>query len=145
MKITVERTVNEKNELVFTITCREPHNVPFTDDERGLLKALDTCKGAVEELLIPEHKLRIKTVSHLHDIKEKLFSTLLSSLQFAIRNHLNPKMEPMRQEIYNWIYDCQEGDLKRWMQEFDPQRTKFYFDNDRTIESDEEECDIDLS
>lgn len=143
MKITVERKVNDDKNLVFTITCSEPHIVPFADEEKFLLKILDSCKGAVEDLLNPENKLRVNTVSHLHDIKEKIFSNLQNSLQFAIRNHLNPKMEPMRQEIYNWIYDSQEGDLKQWMQEFDPQRVRYYFDNDRTIESDdEEECTL---
>jgi len=40
----------------------------------------------------------------------------------------------MCQEIYNWIFDQQNEPLKRWMLEFDPQRTTFYFDNDKKLE-----------
>jgi len=38
--------------------------------------------------------------------------------------------KPICQEIYNWIQDHQSGDIKNWMIQFDPQRTKYYFHND---------------
>ncbi len=44
----------------------------------------------------------------------------------------------MCQEIYNWIFDNQNEYLKGWIAEYDPQRSRYYFDNDKTHESTQE-------
>ncbi len=135
MKITVDRTIDSEGNLVFTISVKEPHKVPFTELENNMMTALETCKKHVDSVQ-EDNKVKNDILSSIHDAKEKTFSRILQSLRFAITNELRPKFQPICQEIYNWIYDNQEGPTKMWMQEVDPQRTKYYFDNDKTVESD---------
>lgn len=137
MKITVDRHLKD-DQLVFTITCSEPHDVPFGQIEKHMMTILETCKAAVEETPTnpeDENKLKMEIKQLIHSAKEKAFNRVQSSLHFAIQNELKPKVGPMAQEIYNWIYDHQKDLVKQWLAEFDPQRTKYYFDNDKTADS----------
>jgi hypothetical protein len=136
MNITVDRH-NKDDQLVFTITVKDPHKVPFTEIDAETILYLNSCKEAVEGLgKAADHPLVGQAVNALHEIQSRTFNRVKDSLMFALRHQLQAKYEPIIQEIYNWLYDKQEGYVKEWMQSFDPQRTTYYFDNDRTIESD---------
>lgn len=136
MKITVDRNVNQDGSLVFTITAKEPNEIAFTENDKKIMDVLTNCKRDLAETeddprLIKEHLLEA-----LHGIRDMMFQSVIKSLRTAIRGQLHAKIEPICQEIYNWMYDNQTDVLKSWLQEFDPQRVKYYFDNDRTVESD---------
>ncbi len=136
MKITVDRTHTAEGDLVFTITAKDAHKAPFGIVEKDIMDLLDICKDSVQGLLTEENKLKEDVIGLVHAAKERAFNRVLENLQFTISNELRPKFTHLCQEIYNWIYDAQEKPLKDWMREFDPQRTKYYFDNDRHAQSD---------
>ena len=139
MNISVERNKTD-DQLVFTITVTSPHAVPFSEVESESIMFMEACKEAVEGLGKPaDHPIVGQVVNALHEIQSRTFNRVKDSLMFAIRHQLQAKYEPMVQEIYNWLYDQQQDLVKAWMQNFDPQRTTYYFDNDRTIESDDED------
>jgi hypothetical protein len=138
MKIEVNRTEHPEG-ITFTVNVTEPHDAPFSEIDSETINFLEKCKKEVEKLAHPEDKLLGEVVNSIHSIKQRTFDRVKESLEFAIENNVKEKMVPICQEIYNWIYDNQKPYLKTWMEEFDPQRTKYYFDNDRTIESDYEE------
>lgn len=142
MKIRTERKVNENGELVFTITVPQPDMAEFSPAHQSLLAILDKCQG--ESMCVEgEDKIKEEIIRLVHAAKDKTFQKFILKLTFHIRNSLEPKFQHICQEVYNWIYDAQSGDLKEWMQTFDPQRTKYYFDNDKTIEDDEDDEDGD--
>ncbi len=133
MKITVDR-ISSENDLVFTIKVSEPHHACFGELEKTMMAMLDCCKDGVSGLTTEENKTKNDVMGLIHAAKEKTFVRVLDSLKFAIQNELAPMFKPICQEIYNWIHDQQSGDLKAWMIEFDPQRTKYYFNNDQTAQ-----------
>jgi len=132
MNIKVDRTNTPEGNLVFTITVTDPHHSCFGEIEKNIMNLLDICKDDVYRTTSNENKTKQDVIALIHSAKEKTFLRVLDSLKFSIENELRPKFEPMCQEIYNWIYDQQTDVLKRWMSEFDLQRTKYYFDNDIT-------------
>lgn len=136
MDIKVNRRVKENGDLVFEIVVSEPHLAPFDVAERDMMDIMQDAKKKLEAVADPENKTRIDVEQGIHWSKGKVFERVLKNLQFAIKNQLEPKFQPICQEIYNWIYDNQKDILKHWMLEFDPQRSKYYFDNDRNIEKD---------
>ena len=133
MDINVDRTHTSEGNLIFTITVNEPHHSCFGEIEKKMMNILDVCKERVDRLTPHENKLKDDIVSLIHQIKEKTFMRVLSNLKFAIENEFRPKFQPICQEIYNWINDNQTDVLKKWMSEFDPQRTRYYFDNDPEV------------
>ena len=139
MQITVDRTNNEDGDLVFTITVREPVLTSFTEEEKAFMAYLEICMKQVSMFVGNNLLIKNTILSDLHATKEKIFYNVLRKLRFSIENELEVKYSPMVQEIYNWIQDAQDGFLKQWMVEINPQRTRYYFDNDKTIESDYEE------
>jgi hypothetical protein len=132
MKIQVDRTNTPEGNLIFTITVSEPHHSSFGEIEKNIMGVLDFCKEGVQNLSPEDNKVRNDVIGLIHNAKEKTFMRVLDNLKFAIENEFRPKFKPICQEIYNWIYDNQTDVLKKWMSEFDPQRTKYYFDNDIT-------------
>jgi hypothetical protein len=130
MKITVDRVKKPEGDLVFTITVSEPHDSCFGEIENTMMRLLDRCKEDVYHTTSEENALKNDVMGLIHAAKEKAFLRVLDNLKFSIRHQLQPKFQPICQEIYNWIYDYQKGDLRTWMIDFDPQRTKYYFDND---------------
>jgi hypothetical protein len=130
MKIQVDRTNTSEGNLVFTITVSNPHHSCFGEIEKNIMNLLDFCKEGVQNLSPEDNKVRNDVIGLIHNAKEKAFMRVLDNLKFAIENEFRPKFKPICQEIYNWIYDNQTDLLKKWMSEFDPQRTKYYFDND---------------
>lgn len=138
MKITVER-VEDKKGLTFTIRVTEPHDAPFTELDKETMAFLDICKDSITDLATPENQLAAEVVNAIHNIKYKTFNRVRESLFFAIQNSIETKIYPICQEVYNWIYDSQKPVIKSWMQEFDPQRTRYYFDNDKKLESEDED------
>lgn len=133
MNITVDRTHTPEGNLVFTITASEANKSPFGDQENLVMMLMDQLQKDAESLRMKDEKLIDDVKSYLHAIKEKTFARVKKDLSASIRNDLNPKFEHICQEIYNWIYDHQEQVTKTWMQDFDPQRTQYYFYNDRQI------------
>jgi hypothetical protein len=131
MDIKVDRVNTPEGNLVFTITVSNPHHSCFGENEKNIMNYLDTCKENVSKSTSVENKLAQDVIGLIHASKEKTFTRVLSNLKFAIENEFRPKFQPICQEIYNWIYDHQTVMLKSWMSEFDPQRTKYYFDNDK--------------
>ena len=136
MKIKVNRRSREDGALVFELVVTEPHLAPFEDDDRALMDILQEAKRKVDQISNPENKTRIDVEQGIHWSKSKVFERVLSNLKFGIKNQLEPKFNPICQEIYNWINDNQKDILKHWLSEFDPQRSKYYFDNDLNIEND---------
>ncbi len=147
MDIKVDRTISPEGDLVFTITAKNAHKVRFGETELNTLEILEECQKCFNPEDVESNKLVHEIVGLIHAAKEKAFDRILKSLKFSIREQLDPMMEPIRQEIYNWIYDAQEPPVKQWMQEFDPQRTTYYFHNDKQShhqqmpESDDEDDD----
>jgi hypothetical protein len=132
MKIKVERENHGDEGLVFTIRVSDPHTVPFDEHEKQILHKLDICQKEIENML--ECKERDEILRNLFTVRDKIFKRVLNNMTFAIEANLKPKFQHMCQEIYNWLYDKQAGDPKKWMEEFDPQRSIYYFDNDRKAE-----------
>lgn len=130
MKIKVDRKHSDIGDLVFTITVSEPHHSFFGLEESRVMELLDECKVDINKSTSEQNKTRDKVLDFLHAAKEETFVRVLDNLKFAIENEFRPKFKSICQEIYNWIYDYQIDNLKKWMIEFDPQRTKYYFDND---------------
>jgi hypothetical protein len=137
MKITVERELSTENELVFTIRCQDARLVNFNEQDISLLNILDKSKLEIEVQPVSNEQLKETIVNYIHAAKEKVFNRIRESLTFQIENESRPKFVHMATEIYNWVYDSQEKPLKDWFQTFDPQRTKYYFDNDQRFDSDE--------
>lgn len=135
MKITVDRTVTPEGNLTFTISVTEPQVAPFSEIEKNSLVSIDTFTKEMSKTLDPNSVLYQDILNANHKVKEKVFCKVLENLKFAIENDMRPKFRPICQEIYNWIYDKQEGFLKTWMSEFDPQRTTYYFDNDGKLQN----------
>jgi len=132
--------MQEDGSVIFTIKVSNPHSVWFSESDQKLMKILDVCKA---ECVDEQGKLKDDIIRLVHAAKEKTFRGVLDKLNFDIKNTFEPRFKHICQEIYNWIYDAQTGSLKGWMNDFDPQRTKFYFDNDKTIESDDDDEDGD--
>ncbi len=132
MKIKVERHNLEGTGLVFTIKVSDAHTVPFDEHEKQILHKLDICQKEIEKMA--ECKERDEILRGLFLVRERIFKKVLTNMTFAIESNLKPKFQHMCQEIYNWLYDKQASDLKKWMEEFDPQRSIYYFDNDRKAE-----------
>lgn len=135
MIITVERKEFDRG-LQFSITCTLPEEVTFGVEEIAILAFLDEAKADIEALCKEDNRLRQDVFSHMHSTKERCFNDIKKQLDFEISNTLKPKFEHICTEIYNWIYDHQKRPVKTWMQEFDPQRTKYYFDNDKKVDDD---------
>jgi hypothetical protein len=138
MKIETNRTVGSDGSLTFTIRVSHPHGVEFSDSDQELMRILDRCKNNAE-LVESDGRIKEDIIRLIHAAKEKTFDRIMFKLNFDIKNNFEPRFKHICQEIYNWIYNAQTGELKQWMQDFDPQRTKFYFDNDRTNEDDDGE------
>lgn len=139
MDIKVNRYNREDGSLVFEVVITEPHFAPFDEKEEAIMNLLEDAKNKFDNIAEPENKARLDAERGIHGAKDAVFQRVLNSLQFAIKNQLEPKFKPICQEIYNWIYDKQSPRLQRWMSECDPQRAKYYFDNDKNIESDYED------
>lgn len=129
MKITVERYVKDE-QLIFTITCSEPHQVPFGEVEKQMMYLLEKCQSDIEETSAEQNALKHDVKGLIHAAKEKTFNRVQKSLRFDIENSLEDKFQPMVEEVYNWIYDHQKDAVKQWLAEFNPSRNTYYFDND---------------
>ncbi len=129
MKIQVDREVTLEGDLKFTVTVKDPHSLVKSTE---ILNFIDYSTRFVEDL----HPtfLKLDTLKFYHDFKEKIFLRMIESLKFSIKNELEIKFNPMCQEIYNWIYDYQEKPIRDWLSDFDPVRTKYYFDNDKKFD-----------
>lgn len=131
MNIKVGRDNSLDGDLIFTIQVSDPHKIEFTDDEKKIISILEKCISTLEnEMSSSAEKVKLEILSSLHGIKNQIFCRIIDNLKFNIENDFRPKFKPICQEIYNWLYDHQTGIIKNWMLEFDPQRTKYYFDND---------------
>lgn len=144
MKISVDRKENAEGELIFIITVTKPHAAPFPEIEMQTLLNIDKFTDEMSKTLDPTSTLYQDILNANHKVKEKVFRKVLTNLKFTIENDLRPKFRPICQEIYNWIYDKQESYLKTWMSEFDPQRTKYYFDNDNKMLNQQSENDFEV-
>ncbi len=134
MKITVDRTMNPEGCLVFTITVASPTIASFTQSEQRLMRILDKTERSCMDVVTEDkddNSLHFKIQKGTNDLKREVFDRVMNRMRFNIENEFRPKFRPICQEIYNWIFDHQSGSLKTWMREFDPVRTKYYFDNDQ--------------
>lgn len=132
MKITVDRVDTGEPGLVFTITVTEPHFTCFSRHEKDAMMLLESTESQLSFICPLGNKVRDDAYSLIHAAKEKTFVHILDNLKFSIENEFRPMFKPICQEIYNWIYDHQQNYVKQWLTEFDPQRTKYYFHNDKT-------------
>jgi len=131
MKIKVERESTPEGDLVFTVRVSDPHVVEITSYEKKIIHILEECLSTLDsEIHDSAEKVKEDVQSSLNGIKHQVFCRMIERLKFNVENDFRPKFKPICQEIYNWLYDYQTGETRQWMQEFDPQRTKYYFDND---------------
>lgn len=135
MKIKTDRTLSLEGDLVFTVTVSEPHLAPFSVDEITALISIDVFTQGLAEKVGSESRLFRDLLTANHEVKQKIFDRLLMNLKFSIENEFQPKFQHICQEIYNWITDNQKDYLKKWMLEFNPQRTTYYFDNDENLKN----------
>lgn len=142
MKIKVNRTIEENGDLTFVIKVSEPHEIDFTKDDLKNMQLIRKYNDLLAQVDDP-HPSLVHTMELLTDLMAERFYDIKRKLEFSIHNELNIKIEPIRQEIYNWIYDFQPKHLKTWMYDYDPQRCHYYFDNDRTAYSDTVDNDHD--
>lgn len=145
MKITVDRA-DEEDKLTFTITVSKPIGVNFSEEDLKVLTSVDTFMNTMGKTIDTSGQVYQNLILANHAVKEKILEKVLASLRFHINCVLKKKFEPMCEEIYNWIYDHQEGHVKTWLSSFQPQRVKYYFDNDRhapSISDDDDEEDSD--
>lgn len=135
MEIKVERII-EEGKLVFTITCENPSIEYPNENGWEALNLLNICESAIEATIHNGFSLKQEIKTTLFGCRDMVFDQIHDFMTFALRERLEPKFEHMCNEIYNWQYDNASGRMKQLLQEFDPQRTKYYFDNDKTPESD---------
>jgi len=139
MKIAVDRLRDQGGNLIFNIRVSDVHQSPFQESDLEAMRHLSHCKKMMQSLSESGDKMIGDLGNEIHAVQEKIFRRVRDNLVFAIENELLTKFKPICQEIYNDIYDCQAPELRSWMQDFDPCRERYYFDNDRTVESDYDE------
>lgn len=148
MDIEVNRSISPEGYLVFTIQVKNPHLAQFGQMDKDIMNILEATKDAIEIIPTKEERLKQDIISLICNAKQRAFERVWKNLTFAIRNELQPKFDPICQEIYNWIYDAQEGALKSWMNEYNPIRTQYYFDNDirakKAFDKQESEHEIEI-
>ncbi len=144
MKIEVSRTQNEAGDLVFTITTKEPTIVPFTIEERLILTRIDEFVREMSQTLDPNKKLYQDILLSTHAVKENMLIRVIEKLKASIKSDLRTKFEPMCAEIFNWIYDNQVDHVRSWLSQFEPQRVKYYFDNDAQIKDLKSDTDFEI-
>lgn len=138
MQIKVDRTECSVDKLVFTITCSDRDIIDYSAKELGALTTIDEATRAMQEFLGKNSEVFGLLVDGHHEIKERIFDELLEKMKRAIRQKLENKFTPIVQEVYNWVFDHQDDDIKKWMTEFNPERTVYYFDNDPRMTSQNE-------
>lgn len=143
MKIEVHRAVSEKGNLIFTIEARDPQGVTFSQEEFTILKHLDEAMVKINHDVEKKGIIFEETIMKIHDVKSEIHARMLRYLKNNIKLDFEPRFNHICQEIYNWLLENQDGLEKKWMLEFDPQRTRFYFDNDpkakNQVEGDEDD------
>lgn len=123
MDITVERN-HVEDELVFTIRVRG-----FNKIEKSLmLREIEYYKSEMTSL---PPMLGESINLFMASLRNKEIERLIRKTKFHIDNQLRNRINHISQEIYNLIYDYQEMDIKQIINEFEPNRTRYYFDNDR--------------
>jgi len=117
MKIEVTRVVDD-GKLVFTITCKEGGIAPL---EKRYVKYLTETNGKKE----------------FHDIfaRDVIAQTMFIAFKKELRAFFLEWSERIAEEVYSWCLDAQEGDIEAWVKEWASGRSKYYFDNDKTIEN----------
>lgn len=148
MKISVERILTPEGSIVFIISAKDPHLIELGQIEIDVMRNLDIAMDVLKKTTEEDNNLINEVVALIHQGKEKTFDKAMTDLRFEIKNRLRVKFDPICQEIYNWMFDAQNGPVKQWLQTFDPQRTRYYFDNDpemnkpQQVDDDEDtECD----
>lgn len=137
MKIDVNRNLRDDGCLVFEIVVSEPHKIVFSPEDFEAMHLLSSIKNSMEGKADPESNCFITFTAGIHDIQERIFEKFLRTLRSTIDNELYARIKHIFQEIYNWISDQQKDELKKWMFEFDPQRSRYYFSNDTNIEKED--------
>jgi hypothetical protein len=133
MKIEVSRSHTEDGNLVFTIVTKEPTVMPFTIEERLVLTRIDEFLREMKKALDPSKKLYQDILLSTHAVKENMLIRVINQLKTSINTDLRIKFEPICEEIFNWIYDNQVDHVRSWLSQFEPQRVKYYFDNDAKV------------
>ena len=100
------------------------------------VKRKTTAKGDLVLIVKVKDTPQFMLKDMSQQIDEETFCKIIKKLKYAIKHSLETKCTLLCQEVYNWIYDAQSGDLRKKLEEYDPQRSRYYFDNDKTIESD---------
>jgi len=138
MKIQVDRVNQENGDLVFTITVSDPHKIPFGSAEREIMETMKTFQIMVNLQEYEDYSMKESVITASSNIQKRVFDKCIDMLKNDINGKFLPRHEHICQEIYNWLYDHQTDELKAWLTEFDAQRTRYYFDNDITPESNPE-------
>lgn len=134
MKISVNRK-QKPGQLTFTITVKNPMVVEIPDEIKQAMDYLDSCKEAVKNIPVPDKINPLACLSHIQILKQNTFERIKGQITAEIQGKVHRHIASISQEIYNMIYDSQEDYAKQLFQELDPQRTTYYFDNDKKSES----------
>lgn len=135
MDIKVERGKSGEDQIVFTITVTGHDCVDITPEEFAWMHRLDALMEDMALMADEQGKVYELMKLENHKSKDKLFNIILDKLKMKIEINLRQKFRPMVQEIYNWIFDHQDGTLREWMIKYNPDRTRYYFDNDIETEN----------
>lgn len=148
MDIEIDREVTPEGDLVFCIRVKNPQKINFSEVDKKILDGLDNFTLELGNTIDVQNRIYQEYVTGKDGIKEKIFKRCIKNLKFNIINSLETKFDPICQEIYNWIYLHQDDHAKMWLLHCDPQRTKYYFDNDRcaneSLQKQESDHEIDV-
>jgi DNA-directed RNA polymerase subunit L len=119
--------------LEFTIRCEESDKIDFSEDDLKAMNKLSNCLLEIENLSIEDYILdhpKSCLVNAQGEIYDKIKEKLCADIRFSVEKKINA----ICQEIYNWIYEVQNDNLKEYMEQFDSKRTRYYFDNEMDLE-----------
>lgn len=143
----IERTFNDNGDLIFMITMPNGPYKIISDDH---LSKLTQFRKLGEFLTSEISGFRYSEIMEdsFRDNLQDLFMCFFKEFREDIDKEFTEKCRAMKAEINNWVYDKQSVAIQSWLSEYEPQRTKYYFDNDpeknRGEESQEPEFDIDV-
>jgi hypothetical protein len=129
MPITVDRNHTQDGNLVFTITLKPCQSDILKTEDIHILKLIDTLQ---KEIAQEDESFLKKDVSNLlYEFKSEVYGKAESLIRNKIAVNLEQMFNPICQEIFSRLMDQQKDEVKAWMYEFNPGRTRYYFSNDQ--------------
>lgn len=131
MEITVDRNHTQDGNLVFTITVTPDEENLLKIEDIEILKKINMFQNQIAEA--HEGALNTDVSELLHDFKTEVYFKVSGLIRNKVAVKLQQMFNPICQETYSWLIDKQKEELRTWMLEFNPGRTKYYFSNDEAV------------